>query len=334
MKNSKLWIAIIQILLMTTVVLGIFFYTKATNVTVPFADVEYSTDQKVCQKFIDLELDCKVEEQVSEVVPMAQLIVQKPYTDSVVKKGTEVVLTYSKGPSKFEVPNYNGKTKEEVLETLVGRNIEIVEGETVDNTVFPEGLIVSTVPAEGETIENGGSITINTSSGKNTIPDFTGKNSNEVTAALKDLGFTSTLKQEESDKPLGTVLKQSLVGLHPLDSNVELIIAKKPEPKILTVPNIAGKEITEAEIILAEMGFKSIKTENADSTSNKIASTKPAAGEEMAETDTLTLVLEVPPPPSPSPSPTPTIAPSQAPTPAVSPTPAVENPSPAPSPTS
>ena len=314
MKKNLLFIA--EIVFMACIVLGTVVYNTVLQTTVPFAPVSYKSDKDSCAPFVDSGLNCKVVFDTSEITPQNELIFQKPFTGETVRTGTDVVLTYSLGPAEWKVPNLNGKTVEDAKSLLHGRNIKISEVKVVNSTVFPEGLIVGSNPKEGENVPNGGSFTLEVSSGKSEIPDVAGKNFEEAQSILEKLGFKVAKIEEESDKQVNTVLRQSDVGLKPLGTEVQLIVAKKKEPVTIKIPDVTGKTLQEAEVLLAEAGFSNLKTVN-PSDNAKVENTSPAAGKDAKEDDIITITMT--PPPSPQPSASASPQPSPAPTPQPSP---------------
>lgn len=290
-KNKKSAWIIGEIVFLVAIVATIIIYVKYIQVDVPYADVNYS--KNVCKKFTDLRLECEVEQQTSEVVPKGKIIVQEPKTATKAYAGDKITLIYSLGSSEYVVPNLNGKTLEEAKKSMKDMNVTIEEGAVLNNTVFPEGLIVSTVPKEGEPIRNGETVKANISSGKKDIPSLVGKNITEAEILLKDLGYEYEIVEAGSEQTVGTVLKQEPIGLAPIDSVIILTVAKTVSETKITVPNIIGKQLTDAEIMLAEAGFTTLKTQKSDTNATIVDAVNPAVGSEVDPNDIVTITLKV-----------------------------------------
>jgi serine/threonine-protein kinase len=110
--------------------------------------------------------------------------------DSVVK-GTTVAVNVSSGPALRDIPNLVGKTLEEATKTLTDMGLVVVEAPTLGHPEIPAGQISIQLPAAGEKLARGGTVTLTVSAGpKNTlIPDIYGKDFATVKARLEKYGM-------------------------------------------------------------------------------------------------------------------------------------------------
>jgi serine/threonine-protein kinase len=110
--------------------------------------------------------------------------------DSVVK-GTTVAVNVSSGPALRDIPNLVGKTLEEATNTLTEMGLIVVEAPTLGHPEIPAGQISIQIPAAGEKLARGGTVTLTVSKGQVTtlIPDIYGKNFATVKARLLEYGM-------------------------------------------------------------------------------------------------------------------------------------------------
>ena len=110
--------------------------------------------------------------------------------DSVVK-GTNVALNVSSGPALRDVPNLVGKTLEEATKTLTDMGLLVVEAPAQGHPEIPAGQISIQLPAAGEKLARGGTVTLTVSKGQITtlIPSIYGKDFATVKTRLEKYGM-------------------------------------------------------------------------------------------------------------------------------------------------
>jgi len=110
----------------------------------------------------------------SSKIPKGQIISQTPEAGSKkVPKNTVLKLTYSTGPKQIDVPNVQGDSKGSAEISLENAGFEVVfaEGDYSDNV--PEGSVLKTDPSSGSQAEEGATITVYLSKGKEERPKTT-----------------------------------------------------------------------------------------------------------------------------------------------------------------
>ncbi|TCP29132.1 serine/threonine-protein kinase [Scopulibacillus darangshiensis] len=110
------------------------------------------------------------EETSSDVAP-GEIMKQKPDAGSeVVPSETVLELTYSAGPPKSTVPDLTGMTKDEAESALkdVGLNADFKEGDYSDDV--EKDHVLKQSPANGDTVQQGSSVTVYLSKGKKLKP--------------------------------------------------------------------------------------------------------------------------------------------------------------------
>jgi serine/threonine-protein kinase len=121
------------------------------------------------------------------------VIATDPPVGTKLRPGTPVKLVVSRGPELLQVPNVQGKQEAEA-KTLVNKaGFKYTTVQVFSDTV-PAGVVADQSPSSG-TAPRGSTITLQVSKGPEVVvvPDVTGKNVDEATAALTALGLKPTV---------------------------------------------------------------------------------------------------------------------------------------------
>jgi eukaryotic-like serine/threonine-protein kinase len=163
------------------------------------------------------------------------------------------------GPSQELVttPNLKSKTVDEATVALaeVGLTVGTQTPQADDNV--PKGTIIGQDPAPGELIEAGQAVNLIVSAGKDQVPvpDLVNLPSVDdarlvLTEAKLLLGRVTPV---DSDKPEGTILEQDPVATTVVD--IGTLISVTVSNGKIPVPNVVGKNETQAKNTLVNAGF-------------------------------------------------------------------------------
>jgi serine/threonine-protein kinase len=110
--------------------------------------------------------------------------------DSVVK-GTTVAVNVSSGPAQRDVPDLKGLSLVDATAKLTELGLLVVEAPTAAHPEVPAGQVSVQVPAAGEKLAKGGTVTITISKGQETtlIPSIMGKDFATVKERLERYGM-------------------------------------------------------------------------------------------------------------------------------------------------
>jgi serine/threonine-protein kinase len=119
----------------------------------------------------------------SEDVPAGSVISWTVQDDAALVAGDEVlpdtaiVLVLSQGPQPRPAPDLTNMTLEEATAATAAVQLLVVEGEQLFSDTVEAGRTISQVPAVGEPVERGGTMTVQLSKGPDvvTFPDLTGQ---------------------------------------------------------------------------------------------------------------------------------------------------------------
>ncbi len=157
-----------------------------------------------------------------------------PSVGSKVKKGSTVKVSLSSGPKSVEVPDVTGMTQDQAREALAAKGLTVGSVQVSDDPSQKEGLVISTNPAAGTSVNKDTAVTLTVSSGKITIPSgLVGYDQAYVVQTLQELGLrTSVTEQYSNDLEAGGVL-----AVNPTEgsvvaqgSTVNLTVSKGPQP--------------------------------------------------------------------------------------------------------
>lgn len=220
-----------------------------------------------CDLFLDslnLKLNVEIREEYNGETPAGHVYRTDPKVGTVLTKGQTITLWVSKGdPIQFSsMPNLLNEEKSVALALLDERKLalEIIIEEVFDFNV-KAGHVVETEPAAGDKLVTGQKIKLKVSKGieKKVMPDLLGMDPVSAEDLLSTIGFgRPTITYEYSDKPVDTVIQQSLKHgeEYEITTPISLVISLGIEKK--TLPYVIGMYESEVVDMLHELGFKKI----------------------------------------------------------------------------
>ena len=150
----------------------------------------------------------------SSDVEEGKIISQDPqYSDGEkVKKGTTISVVLSTGPETTELPDFTGKSIEDVRNTATKMGIKLEEQNDNDSKV-EEGKVISQETKAGTMVKSGDTVKVHVSLGtaKTTVPTVVGMNEGTAKATLSNAKLKANVTYEEhDDKTNGEVISQSV----------------------------------------------------------------------------------------------------------------------------
>ena len=182
---------------------------------------------------------------------------------------------FNKAPT-VEVPDLTGMTLSEIYgNPELSEKFKVVQGSVEYSDKYEKDQIMDQNPKPGKEVEEGSTITVTISGGKEAVKMIDVKNMTyeDAVKALQEIGLkVDTPEYEFSEKveedcvisytpPKGT-------ELYPGDQ-VHLVISKGPESKKVIVPSVTGQSIDQARRMLEDLGLKVGSTEEIASEKDK-----------------------------------------------------------------
>ena len=176
-----------------------------------------------------------------ETIPANAVVDQNPSVGQLVKKGRRIVLTVSKGPRYYEVPDVRRVSLREARLQLEGNQLKIGQILYRSSDALPEGAVVEQSPPPGAQLALGSSVELQVSNGSlaalKHVPDLIGISIGVVEDTLRkyELRIGHIATRIDAQKRVGTVLAQSPTSEQriPRHSRIDLVVsaaAPPPEP--------------------------------------------------------------------------------------------------------
>ena len=269
------------------------FFTGKKTVIVPY--VTYKTESEAISLLEKANLKYGIKYEYHESVAKGNVISQSIAAEKTVAPGTTIDLVVSKGKKTVTVPNVVGKKSSTAVKSIEEKGLTVTVKEENNDSVEARNVIRQS-PAAKKEVDNGSTVTIYVSKGKNsvTIPSVTGKPSADAKSALEEKGFNVKITEQYSDTvEKGKVISQSPSSNSSLTkgSTVTIYVSKGIQP--VTVPNVVGKTSSTASSSLSKLGLK-VKTQEEYSTSvakGNVIKQSPSANASVNKGDTITITV-------------------------------------------
>ncbi len=164
------------------------------------------------------------------------------------------------GGEEIEAPDFTGLTYEQAEQMAEEYDVKIKLGDEVISETVDKGIIVSQDPEAGQTIKTGSTIKVNVSKGMGdgSVPNLVGMMEDDLSEFLEGTGFElGAVTQQASDKPEGTVLKQTPGAGEEVEKGTKIDVVVSDGSKAQgTVPSLLGYSVSEAQSLLANEGLK------------------------------------------------------------------------------
>jgi beta-lactam-binding protein with PASTA domain/predicted Ser/Thr protein kinase len=255
-RRPPWWAWLLAALALAAVVVGIVLLTRPGDVTVPRV-----VGQDVASATAELRtagLKASVD-RVASSRPVNEVLAQDPAGGDEAKDGSTVTLTVSSGPGQVAVPSVDGLGEAKASATLTDAGLVVDRVVRQADETMPEGRVIMTSPAAGQSVDRGSNVTLFVSSGPKqvAIPDVVGLTQREAQQTLGNRGFLFDVTEEGSDSvDPGTVLRQDPAAGTKADpgSSVALVVARAI-PTVI-VPDLLGVSATEATDTLTAAGLE------------------------------------------------------------------------------
>lgn len=161
--------------------------------------------------------------------------------------------------STVMVPDLTGRSQQEGVKALedLGLRVDIIDEPSPD---VPRGTIIRTNPAAGSSLQEGTSVSLTVSSGKEIIevPDIKEKTPEEARHILDEAGLQldQNVKEEASDTiPVGHIVSQQPTAGSQISKGSKVSITMSSGVEEVRVPSITGMRWEEADATLRSLGF-------------------------------------------------------------------------------
>ncbi|MGE9808038.1 Stk1 family PASTA domain-containing Ser/Thr kinase [Janibacter sp. G1551] len=253
---------IAALLLALTILLGgggaAWWFTAGPGSTTLVPDLDGTTSAEAAALLEAADLGHRERRTWDEKVAAGRVITSNPASGTEIRRSTTVMVTLSKGPERFRVPDLSGLTVDEAKAALAGENLTAGTTSEEFHEEIAAGKVIRTGPEAGEQLKRGAAVSLVVSKGREPIavPQVTGKAADEAASILESAGLKVVREDPIFDPqvPKGAVISQDQASATLFRGDtVTLRISKGPE--MVTVPDVQGRQEADAIRILKEAGF-------------------------------------------------------------------------------
>jgi eukaryotic-like serine/threonine-protein kinase len=210
-----------------------------------------------------------------------------------VRKDGAVDLRVSKGPARVTVPAVAGLKEDAAQAALTQAHLAVGDSQQVFND-RPQGEVVSSDPAAGQTVPNGSGVTLTVSKGPQpvAVPDLTGQSQAQAERALRALrlGWSYGPALNDDTAPAGSVLSQNPSNGTLLPGQAVALVLSKG-PVLVTVPNVVGQQVQQARATLESAGFNVTRNNILGGFFGTVRAQNPPGGSTAPKGSTITLTV-------------------------------------------
>lgn len=235
------------------VINDVFFSDDADNtITIEVEEFTGKTyDETLIKSLEKTNYRVTVKYEYSETVESGVILRQSPVAGQTRKgpknqKFADLTLYVSQGEETIVMENYAYSDKRQAQIDLRNKGFLVVINEEYSDVV-PDGCVIFTVPAAGETVPAGGTVVLTISRGEKIettiVPNFVGATSVDAYEMLveSDLRLGSISYRYDSYADYGIIVDQSLTAGSTVPkgvAKVNFVISKGPEPAAVTEPPV------------------------------------------------------------------------------------------------
>ena len=303
--RARPWLMWLLIAIAAAAIIGIFLLlTKgdpagpAAPVTVEVPAVVGETEEDARTAIEDLDLKFVRHQEPSTEVPKDQVTRTSPEEGTPVEVGSDVDVWISTGPDAIEMPGgLKNFTQQQAKDTLAAAGFDVgtIVWLTKNDPEVVQGNVIDTDPVAGTLVLPGDPITVYTSTGLVDLPSLLTMTQQAALDTLTPLRLPSTITEEASDQPVGTVIRQTPgAGLVAQGTSVEIVVAVAPVIVQVAVPDVTGKSYSAAAAALGAANLNAVPIEDIfDPTipAGKVVKTDPAVGQMVDEGTSVTVYV-------------------------------------------
>jgi serine/threonine-protein kinase len=200
------------------------------------------------------------------------------------------------GSDMVMVPDVAGFEAAAATRAISDAGLTPTERTQASDDVQP-GVVIGTEPEAGTEVAAQSTVTILVSSGpaEVTVPGVVGKAVEDAQATLEKAGFTVTTEEVDSDKEIGTVVRQApQAGSMAGSGDTITLYVSKGITKV-TVPDVTGSDVSAARSEITGAGLKVGSVSEDDGSSGQSAGTvvaqDPDGGASVAKGTSVNLVI-------------------------------------------
>ena len=266
----------------------------------------YDEAQEELRKY-DLGIKRASAEEPSNEYAKGEIKSQDPGEGEKVEKNSTVTVVISSGEAaeKVQVPNVVDRSEADAERMLQDAGLKVTHGEAQYSDSIAEGNVISSNPVAGTEVDEGTSVTIVVSLGKESVkvPDIRNKSAADAEAALAAQGLTGSASQDYSDSvAAGSVISQSPEPGASVEkgSTVSYVVSLGPRTQTVEVPDVLKSYPDVAQKLMSEAGLTAAYggEQYSDYPQGTVCRVNPEVGVKVAKGTTVYYLVSMGPQPS------------------------------------
>ncbi|MET4076946.1 Stk1 family PASTA domain-containing Ser/Thr kinase [Janibacter sp. UYMM211] len=272
---------------------GLWWGTLGQRTTVP--EVAGADASTVEARLTGADLRLSTKQAFDEDVAPGVAIGSTPAAGQEGRRGDEVVVTFSKGPERYEVPYLTRLTKDAASARLARDHLVVGSTTSEHHESVPQGQVIRTDPTTGTKMRRDAKVALVLSKGPQpvAIPSVTGQPYESAKTTLEEAGFVVERAADVNDQsvPKGSVVSQDPAsgGTGVRGDTVTLAVSKGPV--MVTIPDVEGKSETDATTALEGAGLAVKVQRFFGSPLDQVRATSPRAGTSVPKGSTVTILV-------------------------------------------
>ena len=311
--RARPWLIWLLIAIAAAAIVGIFLLLTTGDpagpagptapVTVEVPAVVGQPEEDARTAIEDLDLKFVRHQEPSTDFPKGQVTRTNPEAGTPVEARSDVDVWISTGPDQIEVPGgLRNFTQQQAKDTLAAAGFDVgtLVWLTKNDPEVAQGNVIDTDPVAGTLVSPDDPITVYTSTGLVDLPSLLTMTQQAALDTLAPLRLPSRITEEESDQPVGTVIRQNpAAGLVAQGTSVEIVVAVAPAPETVRVPDLKGETCKAAIDKLGALGLNSTCEDAAGTPvpdaaldTAKVESSDPVSGTDVVVPGPVVLVVK------------------------------------------
>ena len=211
-----------------------------------------------------------------------------------------VIPWYVNQGGVVKVPSVTGKPFEEAERILDSVGLQARKGDVRTDRTHKAGIVIIQNPVPDHEVKRGRRVYLTVSEGEQQaiVPNIKGRTLRDARFALEREGIKlGAVEYETSDQfPANTIIEQKTPAGTKVkrDAYVSIVVSQGASSQAITVPDLAGKTLTDAEAILTASGLRRgniTYSVSADLLPNTVLEQFPRKGEIVAKDQPIDLVV-------------------------------------------
>ena len=191
----------------------------------------------------------------SDTVPAGDVISTNPAAGARTRHGAKIILIRSLGPVQVVVPSVTGEQLAQADQALKKAGLIPAPPTYQPSASIPQGIVIATDPVAYRHWPKDKPVHLVVSAGP-PLPNFVGQQLPAAQAAAQSGGYSiNQITVAKSSQPSGTIVRQSPAANTPITTGEVVTVWVSPGPPQVSVPDVTGETINQAEHDLTAAGF-------------------------------------------------------------------------------